>query len=499
MTLKADLNGRVSHRGWYSVAPTSVNSCSHTDQRTSHEATRCARSHRRARARRLRRRRHRRRRHHRPAGRHRGTHRHRGTDRYRGARRRRRTPPSARPARPWPTACSTIATGDPAFPPYVIDDAPESGEGFEAAVALAVAEQMGFTGEAVTWVRTGFDEPSLRARRTSTSTCSSSRSPPSAKQTVSFSTPYYTANQAVLGYADGPAAGVTKLSDLKTLKLGAAAATTSLSFITEVIQPDVEPFAFNSNADAKTALDNQQIDAIITDLPTGLFISAVEIEGTKVFGQFPIDAGGAGDELGPAVHQGQPARRVRQPGARRADRQRRAGRDPGSVDGRVQRGAHARRGLTLPGGPSRASSPRLVHSAHDRPEPGRRPRVGARARRGTHAPAALPACPTTAIADHRRAQHGAGRRAAGRPGAADARMGTRPQELLRRRAVRRCVPRTARVPLGRRQAVPVVRADASSSGGSSSRCAATAATRRCSRCGCSAPSTPTCSAACPSS
>ena len=30
----------------------------------------------------------------------------------------------------------TIATGDPAFPPYVIDDAPETGEGFEAAVAL---------------------------------------------------------------------------------------------------------------------------------------------------------------------------------------------------------------------------------------------------------------------------------------------------------------------------------------------------------------------------
>ncbi|MEY2753980.1 MAG: hypothetical protein RJB65_338, partial [Actinomycetota bacterium] len=66
----------------------------------------------------------------------------------------------------------------------------------------------------------------------------------------------------------------------------------------DVVQPDAEPFAFNSNADAKTALDNKQIDAIITDLPTGLYISAVEIEGTKVFGQFPVDAGGAGDQWG---------------------------------------------------------------------------------------------------------------------------------------------------------------------------------------------------------
>ena len=102
----------------------------------------------------------------------------------------------------------------------------------------------------------------------------------------------------MLGYADGPGKDVTKLSDLKSLRLGAAAGTTSLQFILDVIQSDAEPFAFNSNADAKTALDNDQIDAIITDLPTGLYISAVEIEGTKVFGQFPIDAGGAGDQWG---------------------------------------------------------------------------------------------------------------------------------------------------------------------------------------------------------
>jgi polar amino acid transport system substrate-binding protein len=51
----------------------------------------------------------------------------------------------------------TIATGDPAFPPYVIDDAPESGQGFEAALALAVARELGFEGDAVKWVRTSFD------------------------------------------------------------------------------------------------------------------------------------------------------------------------------------------------------------------------------------------------------------------------------------------------------------------------------------------------------
>ena len=52
----------------------------------------------------------------------------------------------------------TIATGTPAFEPWVVGDAPESGEGFEAAVAYAVAGELGYTNENVVWVRTGFDE-----------------------------------------------------------------------------------------------------------------------------------------------------------------------------------------------------------------------------------------------------------------------------------------------------------------------------------------------------
>lgn len=192
----------------------------------------------------------------------------------------------------------TIATGDPAFPPYVLDDAPESGEGFEAAVALAVAAELGFEGDAVKWVRTSFDTAVAGSDSNFDFNLQQFTINDERLQVVSFSDPYYTANQAVVGYAEGPGAGVTKLSDLKTLRLGAAAGTTSLQFILDVIQPDAEPFAFNSNADAKTALDNDQIDAIITDLPTGLYIAAVEIEGTQVFGQFPIDAGGAGDQWG---------------------------------------------------------------------------------------------------------------------------------------------------------------------------------------------------------
>ena len=51
----------------------------------------------------------------------------------------------------------TIATGDPAYEPWVMNDDPASGKGFEAAVAYAVAEKLGFSKDQVKWTRTTFD------------------------------------------------------------------------------------------------------------------------------------------------------------------------------------------------------------------------------------------------------------------------------------------------------------------------------------------------------
>jgi len=115
---------------------------------------------------------------------------------------------------------------------------------------------------------------------------------------VSFSDPYYTSNQAIVGFADSAAASATSIADLKDLKFGAQTGTTSLDFITEVIAPTSEPFAYDDNAGAKAALEAKQVDAIVLDLPTAFYVSAVEIEGTKVIGQFPANAGSGADEFG---------------------------------------------------------------------------------------------------------------------------------------------------------------------------------------------------------
>ena len=192
----------------------------------------------------------------------------------------------------------TIATGEPAFYPYVLDDDPESGEGFESAVAYAVAHQMGYLPESVVWVRTGFDEAIQPGAKSFDMNLQQFTINPERAETIDFSLPYYTSNQAIVALEGSAAEGATTVADLKEVKFGAQVGTTSLDFITDVIQPDQEPFVYDDNVGAKAALEANQIDAAVFDLPTALYVSGVEIDGSLVTGQFPGDAGGTTDNFG---------------------------------------------------------------------------------------------------------------------------------------------------------------------------------------------------------
>ena len=192
----------------------------------------------------------------------------------------------------------TIGTGNPAYSPWVENDKPEAKEGFEAAVAYAVAAELGFGDSAVTWVRTSFDEAIQPGKKNFDFNLQQFSISPEREKTVSFSTPYYSTNQAVVGLAGSAAAGAKTIADLKDVKFGAQSGTTSLDFITNVLKPDAEPFAYDDNAGAKAALEANQIDAIVVDLPTAFYIAAAEIEGASVIGQFAADAAVTSDQFG---------------------------------------------------------------------------------------------------------------------------------------------------------------------------------------------------------
>jgi len=191
----------------------------------------------------------------------------------------------------------TIATGEPAYYPYVIDDAPDSGEGFEAAVAYAIAEELGFDAEDVVWVRTTFEAAIQPGPKDFDFNLQQYTITEERAQNVDFSTPYYSTPQAVITVESSPAASATSLADLQGLLIGAASGTTSFEAIEETIQPTAGAQAFNNNDDAKLALETGQIDALVVDLPTAFYLSAVELTGGKIVGPLPQSAG-ISDEWG---------------------------------------------------------------------------------------------------------------------------------------------------------------------------------------------------------
>ncbi len=191
----------------------------------------------------------------------------------------------------------TIATDEPAYEPWVVDDDPTSGEGYESAVAYAVAEQLGFTQDQVEWTRVQFNAAISPGDKDFDFDINQFTINDERRQAVDFSSPYYTATQAVITTAGSAAAGATSLADLQGLRLGAQVATTSLTVLTDVIAPSTDPVVFNTNDDAKLALQNGQVDAIVVDLPTAFYITSAELDDGLIVGQVE-DSGNSGDQFG---------------------------------------------------------------------------------------------------------------------------------------------------------------------------------------------------------
>lgn len=189
----------------------------------------------------------------------------------------------------------TVATGEPVFPPWmgVGDDnfdVPESGTGFEGALVYALAAELGFGEDDVSFVRTGFDEAIAPGPKDWDFNIQQYSITEEREEVVDFSDPYYTTRQALVTFPDSPFAGATTIDDLKDAKLGAAIGTTSLDFVEEVIQPNEEPNVYDENVDVEAAMNAGQIDGLVVDLPTAYFIIAVQVEGSIIAGQFEAEA-----------------------------------------------------------------------------------------------------------------------------------------------------------------------------------------------------------------
>ena len=155
----------------------------------------------------------------------------------------------------------TIATGDPAYEPWVMNDKPESGKGYEAAVAYAVAEKMGFKKSDVVWTRTTFDSAIAPGAKDWDMNIQQFGITPERKKAVDFSASYYNDSQGIIVKKDGKYAKAKSLSDLKDATVGAMVGTEGYKYAKK-IKDDVQ--TFNDDSAVAQALDAGQIDALVT-------------------------------------------------------------------------------------------------------------------------------------------------------------------------------------------------------------------------------------------
>ncbi|MFE5888558.1 ABC transporter substrate-binding protein [Streptomyces sp. NPDC056462] len=197
----------------------------------------------------------------------------------------------------------TIATDEPAYEPWFKDDKPANGEGFESAVAYAVAEQLGYDKSAVVWQSVPFNKAFAPGEKTFDFNINQVSISDERKKAVDFSSGYYDVRQAVIALKGTKAAEAKSVADLKGLKLGAQVGTTSLGYIDDVVKPTRQAAAYAKNDQAKSALKNGQVDAVVVDLPTAFYITAAEVTDATIVGQFE-NQGGTPEQFGLVLDKG---------------------------------------------------------------------------------------------------------------------------------------------------------------------------------------------------
>ncbi len=204
----------------------------------------------------------------------------------------------------------TIGTDNPAFPPWFggpekspwkVSD-PRSGQGFESAVAYAVAGKLGFTKDEVKWIVVPFNTSFAPGPKKFDFDINQISYTPARAEVVGFSDSYYNVNQSVVAKRGTEIATAQSSADLQKYKLGAQIGTTSYQYITEKLKPSQQPAVFDTNDAAVAALKNGQIDGLVVDLPTAFYVTAAQVPNSKIVGQFPT--GNAGERFGMVFEKG---------------------------------------------------------------------------------------------------------------------------------------------------------------------------------------------------
>ncbi len=196
----------------------------------------------------------------------------------------------------------TVGTDNPAYPPWFSGDPPKgsswkisdpnSGKGFESAVAYAVGKQLGFSRANVAWKYVPFARSYAPGKKAFDFDINQISHSPVRAKVVDFSNSYYDVTQALVVLKGSKAAAAHSLAALRGFKFGVQIGTTSYRAILDQIKPSSKPAVYDTNDKAVFALKSKQIDALVVDLPTAFYVTAVQVPKGTILGQLPAKAGG---------------------------------------------------------------------------------------------------------------------------------------------------------------------------------------------------------------
>jgi polar amino acid transport system substrate-binding protein len=190
----------------------------------------------------------------------------------------------------------TVATDTPAYTPWFVANTPSNGKGYESAVAYAIAKALRVKKSNVVWVHEPFNSSFAPGAKKFDFDINEISYTSARAQVVTFSNSYYNVQQSIIALKGSKIVKDHTAAELKTYRYGDQIGTTGLAYIGQHIKPTTTTRVYNSLANAASALETHQIDAIVLDTPDGQYMASsgsgevVNAKGKNIavqVGQFP--------------------------------------------------------------------------------------------------------------------------------------------------------------------------------------------------------------------
>lgn len=190
----------------------------------------------------------------------------------------------------------TVGTGDPVYPPWMLNNDPAAGEGFENGLVYELAAEMGFAHEDVVWVGQTFDQAIAPGRKPYDFAIQQISVTEARAQIVTFSQVYFQPDKAVIALPGSPVESATSFADLREARWGATIGTTDNDYLVNILDID-DAAIYNEQVDVFQAMRAGQIDATLISLPTALYVTAVQVPEANITALLPPDENDRGHGL----------------------------------------------------------------------------------------------------------------------------------------------------------------------------------------------------------